>query len=620
MSGPGTRGLLLLVTLLTPLCASTVPLSSAELERELGAIEHSYLSNTEFRGRVERLRVDLSAYPVAQQMRIRRLACWTQPADEIVEYRQAMTQANQEYELALAVGDEVAQSDFILCRGWFHQLLGEITLAYGDYSQALSLAQHAGDRKQQAQALLYRGALFSFQGSPAKGLSDLMSAQRLYDALSLPSWYGKVQLDLAATYRRMELFGPARRLLDEIEVQLPPQGDSALLYELHRQRAMLENGQGHYHEALTELDKAEASHSESTALGLSLLRLDRAEAMLGLGQLEEATALLKHAGEAFKAETDPLLNGYWHLLMAQAGIQAGAYQSALVHLNRAEPPLRREDNLRYLIRLASLRGQALEGLGQLQAALDEQRLFIALRTHFIREIQEQSAAWVRGEFELARQEAENALLRSHQRLQQQELELAHERRFWLALVLILLMVTGALLVRWLLERNRHMRQLAFTDELTGTQNRRRVLSLGGRMMAVARRQGHPFSVLVFDIDHFKRINDNLGHHQGDCILKWLVASVRHLLRQQDVLGRVGGEEFLLLLPGLELAQAARVAERIRAFIAGRAFPGMGSAVTLSLGCAQLKADDGELSDLIRRADAALYRAKGGGRNRVELDL
>ncbi|MEW7865801.1 diguanylate cyclase [Aeromonas diversa] len=606
--------------LLLALTATAGPLSPPQLEQELSAIEQAYLSDDEFRVRVARLQAELPAYPAAQQMRIRRMACWTQPADEIAEYRQASQQADREYGTALAAGDQVAQSEFALCRGWFSQLSGEIAQAKRDYDLAFVLARDAGAKKQKAQALLYRGALSSFQGSPAKGLSDLMSAQRLYDALALSSWYGKVQLDVAATYRRMGLFGVAARQLDEVEGQLPAEGSGALLYELHRQRAMLENGQGHFHAALAALDKARALHKDLSRFEVSLLQLDRAEALLGLGQIAEALHQLNEVGAVFRAEVDPLLNGYWRLLMAQTYIQSGAYQSALEHLAQAEPALRREDNLRYLIKLASLRSLALEGAGQLKAALDEQRLFVALKTHFIDEMQEQSAAWVRGELELARQEAENALLRSRQQLQQQELDLAHERRFWLGLVLVLLMAVGALLVGWLLERNRHMRKLAFTDELTGTQNRRRVLRLGERLMTRARRQGLPFSVLMFDIDHFKRINDNLGHHQGDRVLKWMVACVRYLLRQQDVLGRVGGEEFLLLLPGLELAQAARVAERIRAFVAGRAFPGMGSAVTLSLGCAELKAEDDELSDLIRRADAALYRAKGGGRNRVELDL
>ena len=596
------------------------PLPLPMLEKELDTLELQYLSSDEFTERVGRLQGSLSRYPKAQQMRIRRLACWTQPADELEEYRQASQQAERDYQEALAAGNKEAQSEFLLCRGWFNQLQGAVTQARQDYDLASALAREADDRNLQARALFYRGTLFSFQGSPAKGLSDLMNAQRLYDELALPGWYGKVQLSVAATYRRMELFGPARRLLNEVRSSLGGEAEGALLYDLHRQMAMLDNSQGHYHEALAELDKASSLHTGSSLFESSLLQLDRAEALLGLGRLEEATNQLNEAGGVFRAEIDPLLNGYWHLLMAQADIQASAYQRALGHLNRAEPPLRQEDNLRYLIRLASLRSQALEGVGQLQAALDEQRRYIALRTHFIREIQEQSAAWVRGEFELARQEAENALLRSREALQQQALEQADERRFWLALVLVLLMVMGALLVRWLFERNRHMRYLAFTDELTGIQNRRRVLSLGARLMAQAQQQRHPFSVLIFDIDHFKRINDNLGHHQGDRILKWLVASVRHLLRQQDVLGRVGGEEFLLLLPGLDLAQAAKVAERIRSFIAGRAFPGMPAPVTLSFGCAQLKVEDSELKVLIRRADAALYRAKELGRNRVELDL
>ncbi len=595
------------------------PVSPLQLESELNTLEQTYLSDRELGLRVQRLKRDLSAYTSAQQTRITRLACRLQSANETAEYRQAMFYADEQLQRATAQGDQFARSDFFMCRGWFHQLLGENDKASQDYDLALTLARDIGSLKQQASALSYRGSLFSFLGHPAKGLRDLMNALHIYDALDLPGWYGKVQLEIAATYRRMGLMGPANRLLDELEMKLPANSDPDIFYEFYRQKAMVANSMGQYQEAIDELDNAAAQHNELTPVEKGLLQLDRAEALLGLDNYQEAIVQLEQAGIVFQSEIDPLFNSYWHLLMAQKESMTGKYGHALEHLAMAEPTLVREDNQRFLIKLTWLRSQAFEGLGKTADALAQLHRYVELKRAFEQEMQEQSTEWVRSQFELARQEGENKQLRVEQLLQQQELALAKERRFWLLVVMVLCGVLALLTMGWLLDRNRRMRRLAFTDELTGINNRRRVLRQGSDMLALARRQGTPFCLLVFDIDHFKRINDTLGHHQGDRVLQWVSRAADRQLRHQDQLGRTGGEEFLILLPDTSLEEACRVAERIRHTVANRALPGMSYPVTISIGCASLRDDDQDLVALIQRADNALYRAKEAGRNRVETD-
>lgn len=605
--------------LLLALNTMAEPVSPIQLESELNTLEQTYLSDRELGLRVQRLKQDLSAYTPAQQTRIARLACRLQSANETVEYRQAMRYADEHLQRATAQGDQFARSDFALCRGWFHQLLGENDKARLDYDLALTLARDAGSIKQQAIALSYRGSLFSFQGLPAKGLRDLMRSLHIYDALALSSWYGKVQLEIAATYRRMGLLGPANRLLDELEMQLQPNSDPDIFYELYRQKAMVANGMAQFQAAIDELDKATAQHNELTPVEKGLLQLDRAEALLGLARYPEAMVQLEQAGVVFKSDIDPLFHSYWHLLMAQGGIMAGEYANALRHLAMAEPTLLREDNQRFLIKVTWLRSQALEGIGKTGEALAELHRYVALKRVFEQEMQDQSTSWVRGEFELARQEGENKRLRVEQLLQQQELALAKERRFWLLAVLLLCGGLALLTTGWLLDRNRRMHRLAFTDELTGLNNRRRVLWRGNTLFELARRQGAPFSLLVFDIDHFKRINDTLGHHQGDRVLQWLSQAAASQLRPRDVLGRTGGEEFLILLLDTGLEDARGVAERIRLVVGKRALPGLSHSVTVSIGCACLRQEDRDITALIQRADNALYRAKEAGRNRVETD-
>lgn len=156
------------------------------------------------------------------------------------------------------------------------------------------------------------------------------------------------------------------------------------------------------------------------------------------------------------------------------------------------------------------------------------------------------------------------------------------------------------------ELNHH----AMHDPLTGALNRRAFALLAEKQVAQAARTGRPLAVLMMDLDHFKRINDTLGHSGGDATLCRFVAVAGDVLRAEDVLCRFGGEEFVALLPHAEAAQAVAAAERLRL-----AFTATGA--TVSIGVASLRPGE-DLEDLLRRADAALYDAKRAGRDRTHL--
>ncbi|WP_240732111.1 GGDEF domain-containing protein [Egibacter rhizosphaerae] len=145
-------------------------------------------------------------------------------------------------------------------------------------------------------------------------------------------------------------------------------------------------------------------------------------------------------------------------------------------------------------------------------------------------------------------------------------------------------------------------------------NRRRLDDELDRLLALARRYGRPLSVALVDIDHFKRVNDELGHQVGDRALIEVVTRLSALLRQGDLLGRWGGEEFLLLAPYAKHDAALDLAERCREGIARTPFPGVGH-LTVSFGVATLTGDD-DARSILRRADLALYTAKREGRDRV----
>jgi diguanylate cyclase (GGDEF)-like protein len=165
--------------------------------------------------------------------------------------------------------------------------------------------------------------------------------------------------------------------------------------------------------------------------------------------------------------------------------------------------------------------------------------------------------------------------------------------------------------------------LATRDALTGLWNRTAVLELLDRELARGQREGHPVGVLLADVDHFKLINDTLGHLIGDEMLRQTARRLREVLRPYDTVGRYGGEEFLAVLPGCDAAVAAALAKRLCERVAegpvGRNSLPIG--VTMSVGVASR--DGSSIADaaaLLRGADAALYQAKEEGRNRVVLGL
>jgi two-component system, cell cycle response regulator len=164
-----------------------------------------------------------------------------------------------------------------------------------------------------------------------------------------------------------------------------------------------------------------------------------------------------------------------------------------------------------------------------------------------------------------------------------------------------------------------MRHQATHDSLTGAWNRYAILESLDRELQRAQREGGPVSVLLADLDHFKHINDTLGHPAGDAVLKEVVERMMTGLRPYDLIGRYGGEEFLIVLPGVDANDAWNLAERLRLRMAAEPvhYAKQPINLTMSLGVARCgNGEPGSAIDLLSAADQALYQAKESGRNRV----
>jgi diguanylate cyclase (GGDEF)-like protein len=161
---------------------------------------------------------------------------------------------------------------------------------------------------------------------------------------------------------------------------------------------------------------------------------------------------------------------------------------------------------------------------------------------------------------------------------------------------------------------RQIEQMAISDSLTGIFNRRHSMSRFAEELEKAKREQAALGCIMLDIDNFKSVNDRYGHQRGDKVLREVADRLKHSLRIYDILGRYGGEEFLIVLPGMDLESTRQLAERIRLHLKESPVDDLGITISLGISCNQKV--DSSIDEIIKRADEGLYRAKQAGRDRV----
>ncbi len=346
--------------------------------------------------------------------------------------------------------------------------------------------------------------------------------------------------------------------------------------------------------------------------GLAEVLLRRRDAA---GALQQAQAALR------VAERHPALG--FRRITAQAQVVEA---SVLLRRGELEAEIRR---LRALARddltprhaeLASLSiARGLAALGRHEQAYAELERFIALSDDGQRAQRDRQAQRLQARYESRRRDAENAALRLVAEQAQVQLRSSTQDRRVLVGAVVVLAALLAVASVWLtraLARRRRLAELALRDELTGLPNRRAVLAFAREQFALADRLALPITLALIDLDHFKDINDRHGHVVGDRVLQAFAAAAGRVLRVQDRMGRWGGEEWLLVMPGARADELPALFSRLRAALADQPVLGLPPVhgVTFSMGVAQRSAALTTLETLIAEADRQLYRAKHSGRD------
>jgi diguanylate cyclase (GGDEF)-like protein len=299
--------------------------------------------------------------------------------------------------------------------------------------------------------------------------------------------------------------------------------------------------------------------------------------------------------------------------------QQNHYAKALMHYKIALSELEKEPLSKALMRTHRGLSFSYQSLEQHALALEHHIRYKELLEQQLEMQNTETTRRIQAQFETKYLEAENERLELLSQHQQAELK---HRKDLLHMQYLLIALAGGIifLVLALWSRSRHhaysMEKLASIDDLTGLQNRRAVLQSGADEFGRSVRFNRDLCCLILDIDHFKDINDNYGHATGDEVLKAFANMLANTVRQADILGRIGGEEFLIIAGETDIAQATVLADRIRANTQTIEHDTeMEEPITVSIGIAELKEQE-SLGELISLADKALYKAKDNGRDQT----
>jgi diguanylate cyclase (GGDEF)-like protein len=505
------------------------------------------------------------------------------------------------------------------CQGETLQTAGENDRARDLYSQAAAIATQAHDDPMLAQVLFSSGYLRGLRGDYAEGLSELRRAQALFDQQQMPQYALSALDSIAIIYNRMGDYTEAAHLYERAL-------DAQHKAGLKREEAVTLHNLGRAHENLQQWDAAHSDFASSLELSRQLDYV-RGEgyALRGLasvanaqGNPNAAIALLDRAAAAQRQTPDARLLAQIQLARGLALHQLKRLKDSAAALEQALTVFRHADSLGELAQTYDALAAVNADLGDWRDAFEYRTLAQSTATRLLRNQLDQRFATLKVEFDTAAREQENQLLtrenEANQKALSQQLRASKLRKAVIVLAALLLAVLVWLAMHQR-RTTRRLRALAMTDELTGVPNRRALLALLAQLL---RRSSTATSLLIMDVDHFKSINDRHGHLIGDETLRSITANLRDAVAEPAVFGRLGGEEFAVVLPATDLQQAMSIAERLRERVLRIDLSRwLGERrITVSIGVATSAPNRDSISVMLRRADAALYAAKDAGRNCV----
>ncbi|HKP77211.1 MAG TPA: GGDEF domain-containing protein, partial [Longimicrobiaceae bacterium] len=494
-----------------------------------------------------------------------------------------------------------------------------------DFEFALAEARRLNDTALLAGAMGARGNQRYYRGDLGGALEDLNGAYAIYQRLGKDRRVRGTLNDIASVYadRRVAEYDRAveyyRQLLAADEQAHDSAGLGDRLFNLGstlEQKGDAAAALGWYRRALEvergRRDADQVAYCER-AIGIVLGKLGRERE--ALAWIDRALAFHLGYGDAFELAWTRLSRGVVLNRLRRPADALRELDAAAAYFQPAHVD-------RFMEKVHEERAAALAALGDYAGAYAARTAQLALGRVQQDRLREETTSQLRVRFDTEKKDAENRALMRENALRGRALrDGARIRSLQTAVIALTLAIIASLVALFIrhVMHARRLRTMAMTDELTRIPNRRALLQIADARVAAARQGARPLSVLALDVDHFKRINDSFGHEVGDRVLARVAEVCRGALRRDDVIGRTGGEEFVVVMPGADARVAVEVAERLRAAVEREPWAGVADAlrVTVSVGAAEWSPGD-DFAAVARRADDSLYRAKELGRNRTEL--
>ncbi|WP_374609358.1 diguanylate cyclase [Thermomonas sp.] len=569
---------------------------------------------------LERLRALLPAGDMPREVRFRSVYCgsskWKEP-------EQGLAYSDEALRLARDARDVASEARAMLCRATYVILVSGSQRGLPEVEKAIALLQAVDEPQLLAEALQMRGDIHSLLGEQAKAMLDFQRARAAYRASGIDREVESLMLSIAVAYRRMGDWPQAQRYFTAAVKRMQDKGDWESVATNLNELGYLHGESGAPEKALASFREAErVAIKHDDAYNINAARLGIAESQIALGQPDAALNMLRQARAGYAAEHDASSEDMLLMITGQALARRGQHAEALARYEQALPLIQQDGNERYLAMLFKAQAASKEALGQAGAALADYKRYTDLQMKLQGKMRLEQSRMLEYEYEIRLRDFENRQLRAEATIKQQEVAAleALRRWQWLAIGLGVLLMTLLALLAWRQWRkSRRLRDLTLLDPLTGVANRRGIEREAARAIGGATRPGDSVSLLILDLDHFKAINDRHGHAVGDRVLRAAADAWHTVLRGCDPLGRIGGEEFVVVCADTTLEQAMVVAERLREATAALRFDDIDAAlrVTVSIGVAQSQRSGDTHEGVLARADAALYRAKQRGRDRVE---
>lgn len=588
---------------------ATDALSSRLLELEELAVDKFSEADSEFRQLLN------STSEPQQLLRVKQSYCWVMAVQEPARGLQLAEEYKKQQQ------DLLWQLRFLLCEGYAKEQQDKTAEAMLDYQRVLSYKETETDSELHAKALVLRGEQYALNAAYADALTDLQKAYQLELSNGTTGRQNYVANALANLYsdsavgdyeQAITLY---KKSLEHWQSSNNLQGQATALFNLggtYESAGQLELSLNYLNQALA-IDQKRGDLDEIAYDKRSVARV-----LTKSGQGEKALKLLNEAIAHYQSSSDAQMMAYCQLSRAITYRSLTQYQQAQQDFESAMTYFDKKPDLRFEALLYKEYALLLADMQQWQRAYAMQQLQQQKDAEIQQQLLDQRTSRLKIQLQTEQIQREKIELEVKNAAQRQALTDGEKLRFWQYLALccaVLLILAMSLLFIRQRALSAQLKDMALTDELTHLPNRRHTLALAQQLW----QQQQPFCVLAIDIDFFKRINDQYGHAAGDLVLQKVAYCLRQELRPVDKLGRVGGEEFLVLLPGTELNSAKAIALRLCDAVAALQWPQLESSylVTISLGVAQL----GQQKDFMQlwcSADEALYKAKQNGRNRIEL--